>query len=175
MNKIDCATLRQAGPADAAALALIGAASFLETFAGALPDPAMSAFCRRHHSIAAWQQQLAEPGATAWLAEATGGAPIGYALLTDPHITGQRAGDAELRRLYTLSRWHAAGAGAALLQAAQARATENGAQRLLLGVFASNERAIAFYRKSGFEPIGTWVFMVGDLACNDLVLAKSLR
>ena len=46
-------TIREAGADDAAALALIGAATFLETFAGILDGDAIVAHCAAKHCDAA--------------------------------------------------------------------------------------------------------------------------
>jgi diamine N-acetyltransferase len=166
-------SLRSAGPEDAAALALIGAAAFLETYAGQLPAAAMIAHCAAHHTPKA-NLRLFEQGARGWLAEAaSGGAPVGYALITEPDLPGARPGDIELLRIYALSRCHGMGLGKALLQAAIAGAA--GHERLVLGVFGRNENALGFYRHHGFAEIGTREFNVGGLICQDYVLARPLN
>ena len=156
-------------PDDAAALSLIGGATFLESFAGILEGEAIIAHIASQNSADSFAKYLAA-GAKGWLAEAAqGGAPIGYALLTPQDLPGGEDGDIELKRIYTLSRFHGSGVGAALMQAA------SGYKRLLLGVYRHNARAIAFYQKQGFEPIGTRQFNVGGTIYDDLVLAKPLN
>jgi hypothetical protein len=97
-------SVRDAGPADAEALALIGAATFLETFAGILEGRAIVAHCLKQHSITAYEDYFGA-GATAWLAETVeGGAPIGFALLAKAALPGaDPARDLELKRIYSLS------------------------------------------------------------------------
>ena len=167
--------VRPAHTADSAALALIGATTFLETFAGVLAGDAIVAHCARAHVPQAYADYLAG-GASAWLTElGPGNAPIGFALLTAADLPGAREGDVELKRIYTLSRFHGRGIGAALMDAAlDAAKAAKGAERLLLGVYAGNSRAIAFYRKQGFEPIGERRFDVGGTLYDDIVLAKPL-
>jgi len=165
-------TIREAGADDAAALALIGAATFLETFAGILDGAAIIGHCAAQHSETAYRSALAS-GARAWLAEACpGGAPVGFALVGAPGLAAAQDGDIELKRIYALSRFHGTGLGAALM----ARAVEAAAghRRLLLGVYARNHRALAFYRKQGFADIGTRQFDVGGKLYDDLVLARSV-
>jgi len=165
-------TIREAGSDDAAALALIGAATFLETFAGILDGDAIVGHCDAQHSEAAYRAYLAA-GARAWLAEARpGGAPIGFALVGRPDLAAAREGDIELKRIYSLSRFHGSGLGAGLMK--QALAAASGHDRLLLGVFARNDRALAFYRKQGFADIGVRQFDVGGTLYDDLVLARPL-
>lgn len=165
-------TLREAQGADAPALALVGAATFLESFAGILQADAIIAHCAGHHRTEAYAALL-DGGARAWLVEAaTGGAPLGYALVARPDLALAQAGDLELKRIYSLSRFHGSGMGAALMdQAIQAAA---GHVRLLLGVYQGNARALAFYEKQGFARIGTRQFQVGAHLYDDYVLARAL-
>jgi ribosomal protein S18 acetylase RimI-like enzyme len=165
--------IRAAQAEDLDALALVGAATFLETFAGILDGPAIVAHCMKEHSAGAYQRYLAA-GAEAWLAEAEGAAPIGFALLAKADIPGgDPAADLELKRIYSLSRFHGTGLGPALMQTVVA-AVAGRAERLLLGVYAGNARALAFYRKHGFEPIGERRFRVGAREYDDVVLARSV-
>ena len=165
-------TVREAGAGDAPALALVGGATFLETFAGVLAGASIVEHCVHANSAESYERYLAE-GGRAWLAElAPGSAPVGFALLTTPQLPGAGDGDIELKRIYALSRFHGSGIGAALMQAAIAGA--QGARRLLLGVYAGNRRAIAFYRKNGFEQIAERKFDVGGTLYDDVVLARPL-
>lgn len=167
--------LRQAGIEDAERLALIGGATFLETFAGLLEGDAIVAHCAKEHGVGAYRSMLAHESTAAWVAEAqAGGAPVGYALVTAPKLAQAEPGDIELKRIYSFSRMHGSGLGAALMGRAAAHAEQSGAKRLLLGVFVGNLRALAFYRRHGFEKIGERRFRVGSQDCEDVVLARSL-
>ena len=83
--------------------------------------------------------------------------------------------DLELKRIYLLSRFHGAGAGRALMEAAIVEARLRGARRLLLGVYAGNGRAIAFYLKQGFSRISERRFQVGRNAYEDIIFALDLK
>ena len=162
---------------DAGRLALVGEATFLETFAGILDGAAIVEHCSRSSSPAALEELLAK-GSRAWLAEIDpGGAPIGFALLTKPDLPGAHVdgSDLELKRIYLLSRFHGLGVGAALMNEAVAAARDSGARRLLLGVYSGNERAQAFYRKIGFVPVASRSFRVGSEDYDDTVFALSLE
>lgn len=164
--------LREAGPADADALALIGAATFLETFAGILEAEAIVGHCATKHAAAAYHDYFAQ-GARAWLVEmAQGRAPVGFALVGAPDLDAAQDGDIELKRIYALSRFHGSGMGKALMDISLAAA--QGHKRVLLGVYENNHRAIAFYRKQGFADIATRQFNVGGHLYDDLVLARPL-
>ncbi len=166
--------LRLAGPDDAAKLSLIGAASFLETFANDHPGDAVVAFTSDAHSVASWQAALALPDSDAWLVEEAAGSPIGYVMLVTATLPGTTSADAQIQRIYLLSKWQGTGLGKALLDAAEARARERGAARLVLSVYTKNVRAIAFYQRQGFTTIGTARFPGFDEAFSDYVMAKPL-
>ena len=164
--------IRPADTVDAARLALVGAATFLESFAGVVDGGGIVAHCARQHSAETYGAYL-NKGARAWLAEIEpGAAPVGYALACKPELEQAEDGDLELKRIYLLSRFQGSGMAAALLDAVLAAAA--GHRRLLLGVKDDNHRALAFYRKSGFDVIGTRRFDVGGKTYDDYVLAREL-
>lgn len=176
MDSLPIWRLRPAGPDDAEALALVGAATFLESFAGVIDGAGLVAHCAKQHSAETYRAYLAK-GAQAWLAEIEpGGAPVGYAMLCDPEIEHAQPGDLELKRIYLLSRFQGSTISAALMQAvtAAAKGAAQGAGRLLLGVKYDNHRALSFYAKNGFETIGTRRFDVGGKTYDDFVLARAL-
>ena len=167
---------RPASDADVERLALVGGATFLETFAGVLDGEAIVDHCEREHSQAAYRRYLAG-GARAFLAElAPGAAPVGFSLLDRPSLPGAVAEgrDIELKRIYALSRFHGQGIGAALMNRALDHAHAQGAERLLLGVYAGNMRARAFYAKNGFVQIADRKFRVGGRDYDDVVLARAI-
>ncbi len=157
-------------------LALVGSATFLDGFADLLPGDAMVAHTARHHTTEVYAHYLTSPGVFAWLATAAHGAAIGYSMLTPPELPAEtvQPGDVELKRIYTLSRFHGSGIAQRLLDPAVAQARTLGAPRLLLGVHAQNYRALRFYHRTGFRPVGTRRFQVGSMLCDDLVLARPL-
>ncbi len=166
--------VRPAEHNDSAALALIGSATFLETFGGVLDGTAIVEHCKRAHSETAYRA-FHESGVRLWIATIDpGSAPIGFALLAEPDLPGAQSGDLELKRIYVLSRYHGSGVGAALMDEVIGYARTI-AQRLLLGVYAHNHRAIAFYCKNGFEKIAGRQFDVGGTLYDDCVLARALN
>jgi ribosomal protein S18 acetylase RimI-like enzyme len=170
-------TLRRAVPGDEAALALVGAATFLDAFAGVIPGPDIVAHCAREHASARYAAWLVSPEAAVWLAEVRPGeAAVGYAVLcpADLPLADLGPGDAEVKRIYLLSRFHGAGLGRALMAAVEQGARERGVRRLLLGVYGGNRRAIGFYRAAGFTAVGERRFTVGARTYDDLVMGKAL-
>lgn len=170
-------TIRRCGPDDAAALALVGQATFLESYAGDLPAKDILSHCRTQHAEALYAAWLETPGYGLWVAELDEGkAPVGYAALTPPDLpVAPQHGDIELKRIYLLHRFHGGGTGAALLNATISAACALGARRMLLGVYGANQKAMGFYGRQGFTQVGVRRFQVGENLYDDLVLGRSLR
>jgi ribosomal protein S18 acetylase RimI-like enzyme len=83
-------------------------------------------------------------------------------------------GDIELKRIYIFSRHHGGGLARRMVEEALTAAASMGRTRMLLGVYAENHRAIAFYRKMGFAIIGDRQFMVGAQTFYDKVMARAI-
>lgn len=168
-------TLRQATPADAHRLALVGQATFLESYADVLTGEDILLHIQHQHAPEVYTAWLASPRAACCLAETLTGAPVGYAVLCEPDLpVPLEPGDLELKRIYLLHRFQGQGTGAALLRWAMERARRRRAPRLLLGVYGQNHAALSFYRRHGLDIIGTRQFQVGATLHDDLVLAITL-
>ena len=177
-------TLRPANAADAQALALVGAATFLEAFTWMLPGADIVAHCAEQHNAALYSRYLAAPDTRITLATSGADAPVGYVMLAAPDLPtfAVLPTDIELKRIYLFSRFRTAPVtghsglrpAQALLNAAIADGRAIGRTRLLLGTHANNLRAIAFYRRNGFTEAGTRTFQVGTQCCCDLIFAKPL-
>ena len=166
--------LRRATPDDAGKLALIGGASFLETFANDHPGDATVDFIRAYHSESAWAATLANAETIVWIVEEAAGCPIGYAVLSAGSLPGTTPDDAELKRIYVLSRWHGTGIGRELFEVAEVEARARRAARMVLSVYTRNARAIRFYEKQGFTVIGEAIFAEFPVEFADKVMAKAL-
>ena len=170
-------SLRRCTVDDAAALAIVGAGTLLESFAGMVEGDSLLMHCQNHHSVASYQAYLAQPSTQAWLAVvAPGEAPVGYVMLTTPDLPLPDIGDddVEVKRIYLFARFQGSGGGKLLLDQAVGAAREAGKKRLLLGVNAGNELALSFYYRNGFVKVGVRKFQVGATLCDDLVLAMPL-
>ncbi|MEQ8403646.1 MAG: GNAT family N-acetyltransferase [Oceanicaulis sp.] len=167
-------TVRLAQPGDAAAIALVGAATFLESYAGVIDGAALVRHCASKQTEAVYAQAIADPAQRLWLAELDR-APVGYLHLAPPDLpVATRPGDLEIKRIYVLSRLHGTGLGRNLLSCAEAHARGAGAGTLVLGVYKGNRRALGFYGRMGFETLGERDFDVGGVTYHDWVLGKAL-
>lgn len=166
--------LRRAIAGDQGKLSLIGAATFLESFANDHDGDQVVRFVANDHSIEAYAIALADPAKRHWLVEEAVGAPVGYAMALPATLPGTDAAtDFELKRIYLLSKWHGGGWGAKLYQAVEDEARDAGARRLVLSVYMENVAAQRFYRERGFEEVGRWPYPGFDTS-EDYIYAKAL-
>lgn len=174
MSSRPASTLRLCVPGDEQALALVGAATFLEAFAGTLDGADILAHCRHQHAEQKYAVWLTSSEAHLCVAEVKQ-APVGYAVLCPPDLPiTLYPTDLELKRIYLLHRFQKFGIGAALLQWSVDHARTLGMQRLLLGVYGGNEAALAFYHRHGFKQVGTRQFLVGSSLNDDFILGLDL-
>ena len=166
-------TYRTAGPNDAAALAELGARTFIDTF-GHLYQPDDLAIFLTSHTPEAWAKELTDPAFSVRVAEDRG-AMIGYTKLGPPHLPFEPRGEAaELRQLYITEAFKGAGVAQTLIDWVIEQAHDRRADYLYLSVFTENHRARRFYEKLGFEPEGAYTFMVGNHADEDIVMRLKL-
>lgn len=168
--------LRRADHEDAAAVAMVAAASFLDAFYDDLEGADMVAYSATANAPEKFAGWIADPSSIVTLAEfAATGSPIGYSVLIPPDLPiVTSAADVELKRIYTLSRFHGSDLGNALMDTAMNDARALGRSRLLLGVYGKNLRARAFYERHGFMPVGERSFQVGATVHQDVVYARAL-
>ena len=166
-------SLRLAGAGDEPRLALLGGATFLESYAHMLPVTDVLAHVARQHAAEVYARWLADPVSRCWLLECEPGhAPVGYAVVTPPDLplSDLADGDLEIRRIYLLHKYQGIGLGGRLMQAVREHARAAGCHRLLLGVYSRNAGALAFYERQGFTRAGTRQFRVGANDYFDYIL-----
>ncbi|SDQ75331.1 GNAT family N-acetyltransferase [Quadrisphaera sp. DSM 44207] len=171
VRRVDVAA---ATPDDALALAELAA----RTFPLACPPGTDPAAVARHVA-----EELAPERFAAWardrdrvllLARREGAAgPAGYVLLVaDPAPPAPVAGPAVLlSKAYVAADEQGSGLARVLVVAALGAARERfGARPVWLGTNRQNARAQAFYRRLGFEQVGSRTFVVGGQEHDDVVL-----
>lgn len=80
----------------------------------------------------------------------------------------------EILRFYVDRSAHGRGVAASLMHTCLSELRSRGSGVAWLGVWERNPRAITFYRKSGFAPVGAHVFVVGSDPQRDVVMQRSL-
>lgn len=168
-------TIRPGVPTDAIALAALAAGTFREAFAADNRPEDLALHLATAYGPAQQGRELADPDILTLLVE-TEGQLAAYAQLrsgtTPPCVAGESP--VELWRFYVALAWHGRGIAPALMQRVVLEAGSRGARTLWLGVWERNQRAIAFYRKSGFRDVGSHVFMVGTDAQTDRIMVRDV-
>jgi len=177
--------IRRGTPADAALLAEFGARTFREAFAADNTAEDMAKHLASAWSPSLQEGELRDPLLDTLLAVAPEGAPSkntpGGALAGFAQLRAACAPACvpthkpiELKRFYVDRPWQGRGLARELMAEVERVAQRHGARELWLGVWERNERAQAFYRKCGFEKVGTQIFVVGDDPQTDHVMLRTL-
>lgn len=166
-------SFRDASAKDAATLDRIFNTSFCDTFAHLYRADDLSAFLSSF-ALSDWEAELRDAAYAFRIAEADG-KPVGYAKLGPQKlpISSERP-SMMLDQLYVLKEHHGVGIAHSLMDWGLAEARRRHAQELYLTVYIDNHRARRFYDRYGFEPVGTYDFMVGNHVDEDIIMRKSL-
>ena len=169
--------IRPAAPADAPALAALGERTFRDTFAADNTPEDLAAHLAATYGPARQAEELADPRRTTLVAATDAGELIAFAQLLAGAAPPCVAGPApiELLRFYVDRGWHGRGVAQALMAATLEAAAARGAETIWLGVWERNPRAIAFYRKWGFEDVGSHDFMLGSDRQTDRILVRPVE
>ena len=165
--------LRSATRDDAATLAALGARTFSDTF-GHLYDPGDLDTFLKSHAEEHWAAELCDPEYAVLLVEAKSEA-VGYAKVGPPHLPFEPRGAAiELRQFYLVKDWQGHGLADEMMRWVLAEAERREGDDLYLSVFVDNHRARKFYERWGFIAEGSYAFMVGNHADEDIVMRRPL-
>ncbi|WP_204139337.1 GNAT family N-acetyltransferase [Halomicronema sp. CCY15110] len=169
-------TIRPANEQDAADLADLAERTFRDTFATENNPADMALHCAEHFGVAIQRQEILAPNHVILLAEVdTQLAAFAQVRLHAPKAGIAAPQPAELQRLYVEKAWHGRGVAHKLMLQVLATAMQTGTETIWLGVWEHNPRAIAFYRKYGFQVVGEHVFQFGNDPQRDLVMAATLN
>lgn len=167
--------VRRGVPADAAALAALGAATFVDTYGAYNTPEHLQQHLERTYGEAQQRRELEDP-ATTTLVAVLEGRLVGFAQLVLSELPACVGGVAaiEILRFYLDTSVHGQGVARPLMEAAYAAARAQGMTHVWLGVWERNPRAIAFYLKCGFAHVGMKHFYVGDDRQDDHVMLRAL-
>jgi len=169
-------SIRIAVAADAEMLTEFARRTFYDAFAPMNSPENMEAYMSQNFTLQKFSAQLADPRATFLIAEIEA-APVAFAKLYYGEVPNCVGGFApvEIERFYVDRQFHGMGVAQTLMQACLDRARQSGHGTIYLGVWDKNHRAIAFYRKCGFDVVGSHAFQMGDEAQNDLWMERRLQ
>ncbi len=175
MMSTDELTIRRATAADAPVVAELALRTFMDAFAADSDPHDMALHTARAYGVPQQSAEIAHPGITTLVAEA-GGRPAAYAQIRrgTPAPCVPDADAVEIARFYVDQAWHGRGIAQRLMNAALTQAREMGARTVWLMVYEHNPRALAFYTKEGFRPVGRHGFLFGNSLELDHVLVRTV-
>ncbi len=168
-------SIRRGKPEDNLLLSRLGAETFMHTFGPDNTAEDMRLYVQSSFSPEIQAAEIATPSSVFLIAELAT-EPVGYARLLESHppagVTGKRP--IEIVRIYARPEWVGGGVGARLMQACLEEAALRQCDVLWLGVWEQNQRAIEFYAKWGFVPVGSHTFLLGTELQTDTLMARSV-
>ncbi|MEM1263527.1 MAG: GNAT family N-acetyltransferase [Pseudomonadota bacterium] len=166
-------TFRYPSPLDAVPLVDFASRCFVATYDHQNTPDNIATYLAEHFQPSVFERLLRSRShlvMTMWLDEALAGYAVAQRSVDDD---GTYILDIE--RFYVASDYHGGGYAGPFMEALDRSAAALDVERLRLGVYTENPRAIAFYRKQGFEIIGEQTFTFGSEAQRDWVMARSRR
>ena len=173
MNSIE---IRLAKEEDAPFIALLGRTTFTETFGHFFRDQQdLIDYYNLTFSVQKIEDGIEKPDNVFWIAFANR-LPVGYAKLKlNSHSDFIESQDVcQLQKIYVLKDFLSMKIGLELQGSLLAKAKELGFHQIWLSVLHSNDRAISFYKKSGFEEVGSHDFQIGKENFEFIAMNKSL-
>jgi len=169
-------TVRPATLADATLLRELGMSTFHETFAPYNTAEDMALYLAQNFSPEQVVHDIEEPGSI-FLLVYDGPIPAGYTKIRSSGIPeGLIASNPlEIERIYVARPYLGKPVGKVLMEACLHRAAQHDHDVIWLGVWEENPRAIAFYKKWGFETFGAHPFLLGTDLQNDLLMQRKIN
>jgi ribosomal protein S18 acetylase RimI-like enzyme len=169
-------TISFASESDALRLSVLAANLFHQTYTDSMPADALKTHIAEDFGVAQQRAELLDTNITTLLVEIENEL-VGYAQirLKPIPVTVDYDVTAELWRIYVDKSCHGLGVGRQLLCRVGEIALERSHDKIWLGVWEHNEKAIVFYKKLGFSVVGQHVFNLGGEVQNDFVCIGDTR
>jgi diamine N-acetyltransferase len=167
-------TIRRATSDDAAAMAELGASTFVETFGHLYPPEDLQTFLAKSHTPESWSGTLADPQRAVFLAEHPSGRIIGFNCVGACKLPVQdlEATAGEVQQLYVLAEFHNLRLGTRLMELGLEWLAAQGRSPLYVGVWSENYGAQRFYARYGFSKVGEYGFPVGATVDREFILKR---
>lgn len=169
--------MRACGPGDEHRLALIGQATFMETFAEHHNIEDILAHCASLHSPAFYRRWLEDADVRIWVLEkGASKTPVGYMAVTSADLSVPDCGDDDLvlQRIYLKEGWYDRCIRSRLFANAIRYAQELGCKRLWAWDFVKNRKILEFYASVGFRPRSQYLYRVGSSEYQEVALSLEL-
>ena len=168
-------TIQRATLADATALLAFSKKTFYDFYGHLNTSENMEIYSATNFTMDSMLNQLNNADSDFYLAlfgdEIAGYVKINY---NDAQNDIKDKNALEIERIYVSAEHHGKYNGKQLLNLALAIAAEKQCAYVWLGVWDQNEKALAFYKRNGFEQFGTHDFWLGNDKQTDLLMKKGL-
>ena len=175
-QQMDTIEIRLAKKEDAPFIALLGRTTFTETFGHFFRDQQdLIDYYNVTFSVQKIEAGIEKPNNVFWIAFVNR-LPVGYAKLK-LHSNSEFVESkdvCQLQKIYVLKDFLSMKIGFRLQDLLLKKAKELNFNNVWLSVLHSNERAINFYRKGGFEKIGNHDFQIGKENFEFIAMNKAL-
>ncbi len=171
-------SIRSCATSDAAQLAALGSHLFVQAYGPTHPEPELSAYLARSFDAEKVARDLGSGDVCAHVVEDESHAMIGYAYLrvsTNVTSTVNALRPLEIQRFYVDTGWHGLGVAQALMVECVAEAVRRRSDALWLSVWQKAPRPQAFYKRMGFQIVGTAEFYFGDTIEDDFVMVRPIE
>lgn len=168
-------SIRTANPSDAHALSLFAASVFPLGCPETAPGD-LTAYISAELSPQRFRALLEDRNITVLVAESSQ-CIVAYMVVAklSPHASlPPTPTPAEFRKLYVDPAFHGTGLSDALIQLALSVVGAEGLRPVWLSVFSENPRAISFYKKWGFQIVGSQEFLVGTDRQKDFLMQRAI-
>lgn len=165
---------RQATLADIETLVQIGKETFTDTFAADNTAENIKSYVDKNFTVEQQRKELEDPRSTFILLYDREDV-AGYAKLRKAEVESNGDKKLEIERIYARKGYIGKKAGKALMQACLDIARREHYNKVWLGVWEHNARAISFYERWGFKTVGAHPFQLGEDTQTDLIMEKELH
>lgn len=169
-------TLRRCAPEDADKLRHLATITYYETFAHKNTAENMEAYLRTAYDLRKLRSELENPNSEYYFLYADEKL-AGYLKVNEaPSQTDiNDPNSLEVQRIYVYGKFQGMGLGRYLLTTALQMARDRSKQYVWLGAWEHNEKALRFYDKMGFRPVGSHPFRMGDDVQTDYIMRRDLN
>jgi len=165
----------RAGLEDVLELQRISVQTFVDAFADSNSASNMSSYLEESFSETLLKRELQQASSEFYFAKTD--SIMGYIKINfgEAQTEQDDAKAMEIERIYVLKECYGNGAGQKLMEFAKSIAKRRGIERVWLGVWEHNPRAMRFYAKHGFTAFDRHIFRLGDEEQWDVMMELRLR